>query len=82
MQLEAGKTYNLSWTSDNANVRAYLMKYNADTTYNSNLLLAMGEGAKSATITPEDGYIYSICFPVLVNDTLCTVSGISLTEQT
>lgn len=81
VQLEAGKTYTLSWTSDNANVRAYLMKYNADTTYNANQLLGMGAGTKTATITPEDGYIYSICFPVLVNDTLCTISAISLTER-
>ena len=80
VQLEAGKTYTLSWTSDNANVRAYLMKYNADTTYNANQMLGNGAGTKTATITPEDGYIYSICFPVLVNDTLCTISGISLTE--
>lgn len=82
VQLEAGKTYTLSWTSDNANVRAYLMKYNADTTYSANQMLGSGEGTKTATFTAEDGYIYSICFPVLVNNTLCTVSDIALAEKT
>lgn len=80
VELEAGKTYKLSWTVDNANTRAYLMKYNADTTYNSNVYLDTGAGAKTATFTAEEGFIYSICFPVLVNEVECTFSDISLVE--
>lgn len=80
-QMEVGKTYTLSYVSDQAKTPVYLIKYNGDTTYNSNTMLAMGVGNKTVTITPEEGYIYSILFAVTIEDTVCTYSDISLTEN-
>lgn len=80
IELEAGKTYKLSWAADNASTRAYLMKYNADTTYNTNVHLGTGAGTKTATFTAEENIIYSVCFPVLINNVECTFSDISLVE--
>lgn len=80
-QLEAGKTYTLKYTADVSNMRVYLLKYNADTTYNSNTTLGSGTGNKSAKITPEAGYIYSIFFSTLIANTLSTYTEISLLED-
>lgn len=60
--LEAGKTYKLSYTANENNARAYLMKYNADTTFNGSELIGSAKGDVTATITPEEGYIYTVMF--------------------
>ena len=62
MALEAGKTYKLSYTANENNARAYLMKYNADTTFNGSELIGSAKGDVTATITPEEGYIYTVMF--------------------
>lgn len=80
-QLEVGKSYTLTYTADVSNMRVYLLKYNSDTTYNSNSTLGSGTGSKTAIITPEDGYIYSVLFSTLIANTVCTYSDISLTEN-
>ena len=80
-QLEVGKSYTLTYTADVSNMRVYLIKYNADTTYNSNTTLSSGTGNKTATITPESGYIYSILFATLVANTTCTYSNINVVEN-
>lgn len=60
--LEAGKTYRLSYTANETNAKVYLLKYNADTTFNSYELLGSANGDVTATITPEEGYIYTVMF--------------------
>lgn len=80
-QMEVGKTYTLKFSSDQEKTPVYLIKYNADTTYNTNTRVEMGVGTKTVTITPEEGFIYSILFAVTIADTVCTYSDISLTEN-
>lgn len=77
--LEAGKTYTLKYTLNNTG-RVYVMKYNSDTTYNSNTCLSTAVGTYTKTITAEEGYIYGILFVPMVANTLVTFSGISLEE--
>lgn len=60
--LEAGRTYRLSYTANETNARVYLLKYNADTTFNGSELLSSAKGDVAATITPEEGYIYTVMF--------------------
>jgi len=79
--LKAGKTYTLNWTADQNLMRVYLVRYNPDTTYNSNLQLGSGAGNKTATITAEEGAIYSVLFSALVKDVTCTYTDISLSEN-
>ena len=78
--LEVGKSYTLKYTVNNTG-RVYVMKYNSDTTYNANEMLSSTAGSYTKTITPEDGFIYSIIFVPMVKDTLVTFSDISLTEN-
>ena len=78
---EVGKSYTLKYTADISNMRVYLIKYNSDTTYNSNEMLSNTTGSFVKNITPEEGCIYSIFFGALTADTLCTFSEISLTEN-
>lgn len=78
--LEVGKTYTLNYTVDNTG-RVYVIKYNSDTTYNSNEMLSSAAGTYTKTITPEAGYLYSIIFVPMVKDTLVTFSSISLEEN-
>ena len=79
-QLEVGKTYTLKYKLDNTG-RVYVMKYNSDTTYNSNTMLSSAVGTFTKTVTPEEGYIYSIIFVPMIKNTLVTFSEISLTEN-
>lgn len=78
--LEVGKTYTITYTVDNT-ARGYLVKYNSDTTYASNTNWSTAAGTFTKTITPEEGYIYSICFCPMIKNTLVTFSNISLTEN-
>lgn len=78
--LEVGKSYTLKYTVNNTG-RVYVMKYNSDTTYNANEMISSTAGSYTKTITPEDGFIYSIIFVPMVQDTLVTFSDISLTEN-
>ena len=80
-QLEVGKTYTFKYTSDQSEQRVYLIKYNSDTTYNSNTVLGQNIGNKTVTITPEEGFIYSIQFTILAKDKVGTYTNISLTEN-
>ncbi len=81
LDLEVGKTYTLTYTANQNNARVYLLKYNADTTYNSNQSLSTSAGTVVKEITPESGYIYSVLFASLVKDVESVWSGISLIEQ-
>ena len=80
-QLEVGKNYTLSYTTDTNNMRVYLIKYNPDTTFNSNELLSTAVGSFTKTITPQEGYIYSVFFSTLNKDILSTYTGVSLIES-
>lgn len=82
INLEVGKTYTLHYNASVSNARVYLMKYNEDTTYNSNALLGSASGGVTVTITPETGYLYAIAFCSVSNaNTRVVWSDISLREQ-
>lgn len=80
VELEVGKNYKLSYNANIKNARVYLLKYNTDTTYNSNALLTSAAGNHSVTITPEEGLIYTIMFSAVTADE-CTWTNISLTQE-
>ena len=80
--LEAGKTYKLKYACANANMRVYLMKYDANTkAYAQNELLSSAAGTYEKTIAPDAAYIYSILFTGQAGDTVFTWSGVMLTEN-
>jgi hypothetical protein len=63
INVKGGKTYTLNETCDTDHI-ILLLKYNADTTFNSfRELTAKGSGQQSATFTTDSGYLYSIAFP-------------------
>ena len=78
--LEVGKTYTINYTVNVAG-RVYLMKYTTDGVYSSNTALSTKAGTFTKTITPESGYIYSLCFCSFTENTDCIFSGISLVEN-
>lgn len=78
--LESGKTYKLSYTANETNARVYLLKYNADTTFNSYELLSSAKGDTVVTVTPEAGYVYTVLFtPVFPGTAVWT--NIKLVEK-
>lgn len=79
VQMEAGKTYTLTYNASVDGARVYLLRYNTDTTFVDSTLLSNNAGLQSHTINPEDGYIYSVHFAPVVEDR-CVWSYISLTE--
>ena len=78
LDLKVGNTYKLHYNASLKNARVYLQKYNTDTTYNSNIMLSSEAGEFTKTITPEEGYIYTILFTPLVANTRCVWSDIAV----
>lgn len=87
VELEAGKTYTFEWTISVAQSRVFLLKFNNDTTYNSQVQMidpvytnSNAAGSYKATITPEAGYKYSLLFSN-VTASKTPFTNISLTEK-
>ena len=78
--LEVGKSYTINYTV-NVSARVYLIKYTSAGVYSSNTSLSTKAGTFSKTITPESGYIYSLCFCSFTENTDCIFSDISLVEN-
>ena len=78
--LEVGKTYTINYTV-NVAARLYLIKYTSEGVYSSNVSLSTKAGTFSKIITPESGYIYSLCFCSFTTNTDCVFSEISLVEN-
>lgn len=87
VELEVGKTYTLKWTISVAQSRVFLLKFNNDTTYHSQVQgvdATIGNtnavGSYTATIRPETGYKYSLLF-ANVTASKTPFTNISLTEN-
>jgi hypothetical protein len=83
VKILGGKTYSLNYTLDGGvGGYVYLLKFNKDTTLVSSTPIQdnTSYGAHTLTITPEDGYLYSIAFVYKNPDKTLTVNHILLTE--
>lgn len=83
VKIVGGKTYSLNYTLDGGvGGYVYLLKFNKDTTLVSSTPIHdnTNYGAHTLTITPEDGYLYSIAFVYTNPDKTLTVNHILLTE--
>lgn len=87
VELEVGKTYTLKWTISVAQSRVFLLKFNNDTTYHSQVQgvdATIGNtnavGSYTATIKPETGYKYSLLF-ANVTASKTPFTNITLTEN-
>jgi hypothetical protein len=81
--LKVGKTYTFTHETTVLGSNVYLMKYNSDTTFNSKEQLGKtAPGSYTSTITPEDGYIYSLLFTQISGtNTYALFTGVSLLEN-